>query len=120
MVVEDDSELQELYAHMLDGTGWEVEQMHDGSQALARLQEFVPDVVVLDIMLDQMDGDALYRHMRDHPRLAEVPVVVVSVLSAERCHELMPVDSMTHFLRKPFSRQALLDMVRAALDKEDE
>lgn len=119
MIVEDDLELQELYTQMLDGTGWEVEQMRDGTQALARLQQAVPDVLILDLILDEMPGYELYREMRRQPRLAQVPVVVVSVLSTERCRTLMQGDEITHFLRKPFARQALLDSVHSALANEE-
>ncbi|MBN1660573.1 MAG: response regulator [Anaerolineae bacterium] len=120
MIVEDDVELQELYTHMLDGTGWEIEQMYDGTQALARLQETVPDALILDVVLDEMGGDVLYHEMRRQPRLADLPVVIVSVLSAERCHTLMQVDDKTRFLRKPFHRQALLEAVGWAMGRGDE
>ena len=120
MIVEDDPELQELYGHMLDGSGWELEQINDGALALARLQETVPDVLILDIILDEMAGDELYREMRRRPHLAHLPVIIASVLSAERCHALMQVDELTRFLRKPFQRQALLDTVSWALDRKDE
>jgi chemosensory pili system protein ChpA (sensor histidine kinase/response regulator) len=120
MIVEDDLELQELYTHMLDRTGWEIEPVYDGPQALARMQQAVPDVLILDIMLDEMGGDELYREMRRQPRLAEVPVLIVSVLSAERCHTLMQVDDLTRFLRKPFRRQALLEAIGWAMGGGDE
>ncbi|MGD8397449.1 MAG: response regulator, partial [Anaerolineae bacterium] len=71
LIVEDDTELQELYATMLDDTGFEIEQAYDGVQALARLEHAVPDALLLDIILDEMMGDELYREIQHDPRLAQ-------------------------------------------------
>lgn len=119
LIVEDDLELQELYTHMLDGTGWEIEQVGDGQQALERLKESTPDVLILDIILDEMNGDEVYREVRCQSGLKDIPVVVVSVLSAERCRMLIQVDEATVFLRKPFHRHELLDTVREMLKGRD-
>lgn len=119
LIVEDDLELQELYTHMLDGTGWEIEQVSDGKQALQRLEEAAPDVLILDIILKEMNGDELYREVRRQSGLQDIPVVVVSVLSAERCRTLIQADDVTVFLRKPFHRQELLDAVRELVKGRD-
>jgi len=75
-------------------------------------------VVILDILLDRMMGDEVYRRMRQDPRHRETPVVVVSVLSRDRCEEMLDMDSRTVFLRKPFRKQELVDAVVRGLSTE--
>lgn len=115
LIVEDDLELQELYTMMLDGVDCELVQALDGEQALHKLADPLPDLVILDILLDKVMGDEVFAQMRQVPRYAGIPVIVVSVLSADRCEDLMTMDGRTFFLRKPFRRENLLEVVRKAL-----
>lgn len=115
LIVEDDLELQELYAMMLEGLDFELVRALDGEDALEKLAQGPPDVVILDILLDKVMGNEVFRLMRQEPRYAGVPVIVVSVLSADRCEDMMEMDSRTSFLRKPFRREDLMEAVRNAL-----
>jgi CheY-like chemotaxis protein len=115
LIVEDDLELQELYTMMLDTLDCELVRALDGEQALKKLADPLPDLVILDILLDKVMGDEVFAQMRRVPHYAGIPVIVVSVLSADRCEDLMAMDGRTFFLRKPFRRENLLEVVRKAL-----
>ncbi|MGD9146107.1 MAG: response regulator [Anaerolineae bacterium] len=114
MIVEDDEELQELYLAMLGEIDYQIVQAFDGVEALQKLEETRPDVMLLDIILDEMMGDELYMRLKQDPRYAEIPVIIVSVLPVERCQRLLDMDSGTVFLRKPFQRQQLVDAVEGS------
>ena len=118
MIVEDDRELQELYSAMLEGLGCEIAIVEDGVEALDGLAVIQPDVVILDILLDRMMGDEFHRRMRQDPRHWDTPVVVVSVLSRDRCEEMLEMDSHTVFLRKPFRKRDLVEAVARGLGTE--
>ena len=109
MIVEDDEELQELYLTMLEEVDCQIVQAFDGVEAMQKLEETRPDVMLLDIILDEMMGDELYMRIKQDPRYAEIPIIIVSVLPVERCQRLLDMDSGTVFLRKPFQRQQLVD-----------
>ncbi len=115
LIVEDDHELQELYTIMLEGVDCEVVRAYDGQEALDKLVDALPDLVILDILLDNVMGHEVFAQMRQDCRYADIPVVVLSVLSADRCQDLMCMDDRSFFLRKPFRREELLEMVREAL-----
>ncbi len=115
LIVEDDFELQELYTLMLEGIDCDMVRAFDGQEALDKLADVLPDLVILDILLDRVMGDEVFAQMRQDARYADIPVVVVSVLSADRCAGLMSMDDHSSFLRKPFRREELLEAVTEAL-----
>jgi CheY-like chemotaxis protein len=115
LVVEDDPELQELYAVMLSNLDCELIQAFDGLEALEKLETMEPDLLILDIILDELMGDVLFEQIKQMPRHEDVPVVIVSVLSVERCQHLLDLDPRTTFLRKPFSKEDLLTAVNKHL-----
>jgi CheY-like chemotaxis protein len=117
LIVEDDRELQELYAAMLEDSDYQITQAYDGEEGWEKLQEMTPDLILLDIILDKMMGDTLFARIKQAPRHRDVPVIVVSVLSASsrQCRHLLDMDPNTAFLRKPFQKAQLLDMVANGL-----
>lgn len=112
LIVEDDPELQELYLVMLDNEGYRIVLTADGTEALEKLQEVQPDLILLDIILDEMMGDELFVRLKQDPHTARTPIVLATVLPAERCQQLLEIDSTTLFLRKPFRRSELLGVLK--------
>lgn len=115
LLVEDDEELQEIYVSMLAAQDYQIVQAYDGVDALERLEETRADLIVLDIVLDEMMGDEFYTRIKQDARYADIPVVVVSVLSPERCQQMLESDPTTAFLRKPFGRGQLLEAIERGL-----
>lgn len=76
-VVEDDRGWEEYYRELLSGLG-EVEYFYDAVAAVARMDEILPRLVILDVLLTGPTGFALLNEMQSYPELAEVPVIVVS------------------------------------------
>jgi CheY-like chemotaxis protein len=115
LIVEDDPELQELYLAMLENEDCRILQAADGREALELVREVPPDLIMLDIILDEMMGDEFFLGLKQDPRFANTPIVLVTVLPVERCQELLDLDPDTLFLRKPFRRGQLLESVRKGL-----
>ena len=112
LIVEDDPELQELYLVMLENEGHQILQVADGKEALEKLKSVKPDLILLDVILDEMMGDEFFVKLKQDARTAATPVVLVTVLPVERCQPLLEVDPATMFLRKPFRRSELVEVVR--------
>lgn len=108
LVVDDDHDVRTLIAMSLSRVGGhDVRAAASGSECMAELEQWVPDVVVLDVMMPGMDGPATLAAIRATPSVAEVPVVFLtaSVVEAdmERLHSL-PVSGV---LGKPFDPMQL-------------
>jgi DNA-binding response OmpR family regulator len=113
LVVEDDAALRELVAGRLKDSGWRVRTAASGAEALQRVSESVPDIVVLDVMLPGIDGLEVCRRLR-----VEHPLIYILMLTA-RSEELDRVVGLEvgadDYLTKPFSLQELVARIRAAL-----
>jgi CheY-like chemotaxis protein len=78
LLVDDASDVRELYGAHLVLEGFRVETAADGREAIAQCQALQPDIVVLDLGLPAMDGLEVCRRLKDDPRTASIPVIVVS------------------------------------------
>ncbi len=115
VVVDDSDEVRLLATRILEREGYQVTAVDSGVKALAVLQTTVPDLVVSDIMMPEVDGYRLLERMRDDARLVAVPVIFLSGLgdatSLERGNRL----GVEHYLVKPFKAKQLLALVSGTL-----
>lgn len=110
LLVDDEFAGAEVLALILAGEGYQVTTVPDGRQALARLHEAAPDLVVTDFMMPGMNGAQLVGAIRDLPAYQHVPVLMISGApeAALRRYETR----YQAFLRKPFGLEKFLDVVR--------
>lgn len=114
LIVDDDPDMAELLGHMTDILGYEHEYAPNGEQALAACQRQQPDVIILDVMLEDTDGWAVYRKLIP---ITKAPIIFIT---AWRTGEnRMKADAMLAdgFLAKPISHQDFTHQVRSALGK---
>ena len=112
LVADDISRNRELISGMLDETGLSLVEASDGDEALRRVRQLRPDLVLLDIKMPGLSGLAVMEAMRDDPRLSDIPVIVVSaaVLDDEVGAVRAAADA---FLPKPITRDKLvLELMR--------
>jgi sigma-B regulation protein RsbU (phosphoserine phosphatase) len=118
LVVDDTPHNVTLLEDLLTARGYAVQTASDGIEALARIGESAPDLVLLDIMMPRMNGYEVLERLRADPVLRHIPVVVISAVdeleSVVRCLELGAED----YLPKPFNSTLLRARVSASLDKK--
>jgi PAS domain S-box-containing protein len=116
LVVASDDANRALLERMLVGAGFTVETMARGRETLARLHERVPDLVVLDINLPDMDGRELLRHIRDNPAWTSLPAMHVSATYVDGHDIGAALDSGADaYLTLPVDTLELTATVRAVL-----
>jgi CheY-like chemotaxis protein len=109
LVVDDEFGIVKLLEEVLTDEGHRVVIATNGQQALDRAALEKPGLVVTDFMMPVMDGAALVKAMRADPRLADVPVVVMSSIPETTVAERFP--GYTAFVRKPFNIFAVVELV---------
>src|SRR6185369_9530588 len=81
LIVEDEPDAAEMFAEMMRVSGFRVVKSHSSGPALKLMSSEMPDVVILDVMMPDISGLEVLRFMRQEPKLAKIPVVVVSAKS---------------------------------------
>jgi CheY-like chemotaxis protein len=109
LVVDDDREIADTMAEVLGFEGYSVDVARDGVQAMERIPEFQPDVILLDLMMPRMTGFEVLERLRDER--STTPVVVVSANQGYEAEDLKVAGKV----RKPFGLTQLLNAVTAAL-----
>lgn len=110
LVVDRDPEIANLVETYLTKQGYEVIKAHTAREALEKAQEEAPRVITLDVMLDDADGFDLLQALKDNPRTARIPVLVLSVVCDEgRSCRL----GAAEYLEKPIDKQRLVSIVNA-------
>lgn len=118
LTVEDAPNIRKLIAYNLKRAGYEVLEAEDGKAAVRILQQVVPDLIVLDIRMPEMDGFQLLELMRKYPKAAAIPVIMLTALSTatdlDRALSLGVVD----YLVKPLDPTLLIAKVESALGRD--
>jgi DNA-binding response OmpR family regulator len=115
LLVEDEPDVAELIRYHLQKEGWEVVQSTNGADALRRVREARPDVILLDIMVPQLNGWEVCRRLRQEPETRGVPVVMVTGRVEEGDKILGFELGADDYVTKPFSPRELVARVRAVL-----
>jgi chemosensory pili system protein ChpA (sensor histidine kinase/response regulator) len=112
LVVDDSITVRRVTQRLLQREGYRVVMAADGLQALERLQEERPAVVLSDIEMPRMDGFDLARNIRADARLAGLPIVMITSRIAEKHREHAMSLGVDHYLGKPYSEDELMSLVR--------
>jgi signal transduction histidine kinase/CheY-like chemotaxis protein len=116
LVVEDDETTRELLRQTLQGEGWAVTEAANGLSALERVAAGLPDAIVLDLMMPEMDGFEFLAELRRHREWHEIPVLVVTAKDLTEEDRRRLDGGVRRVLQKGLhSREALLDEVRHLL-----
>jgi CheY-like chemotaxis protein len=110
LIVEDDAAIRDALADGLEGEGFDVRAAEDGARALELIEESVPSLILLDLMMPRMTGWQLIDEMRKSPDLHDIPVVIVT---AARYAGSVPSGSPTFI--KPLRLERLIQSIRAFL-----
>lgn len=111
LLVEDETDLLKVLLFRLNHTGYEALGAADGREALGKARRMIPDMMILDVFLPLMRGDAVARIVKKDEKLKHIPIVLISADSKnlERRAREAGVEA---FLAKPFESGALIDMVK--------
>ena len=112
---EDDDNIREILRCTLESYGYEVEVFESAAPMLERMRQQLPDLVLMDIMMPEMDGMEALRRMKESAQTREVPVIFLTAKSSE-VDKVRGLDlGAEDYITKPFGLLELAARVRAAL-----
>jgi chemosensory pili system protein ChpA (sensor histidine kinase/response regulator) len=117
LVVDDSITVRRVTQRLLKRNGMRVLTAKDGVDALSLLQEHVPDVILLDIEMPRMDGYELAAQVRGDPRLAGVPIIMITSRVGEK-HRARAIElGVDDYLGKPYQESQLLDAIEPLVQR---
>jgi chemosensory pili system protein ChpA (sensor histidine kinase/response regulator) len=116
MVVDDSITMRKVTSRVLERHGYEVVTAKDGLDAVEKLIDRVPDLMLLDIEMPRMDGYELATHMKNDPRLAGVPIIMITSRTGEKHRQRAFEIGVERYLGKPYNEAELLRNVQEMLE----
>jgi chemosensory pili system protein ChpA (sensor histidine kinase/response regulator) len=108
MVVDDSVTMRKVTGRVLERHNFEVGTAKDGLDALERMAERVPDLMLLDIEMPRMDGYELATAMKAEPRLRDVPIIMITSRTGEKHRQRAMEIGVNRYLGKPYQEHELL------------
>lgn len=118
LVIEDEANLREILKFNLEKEGYLTEAAMDANEALIFLDEFMPDIILLDLMLPGLKGMQFLRLIKENPKYKHIPIVVVSAKNSESDIVNALESGADDYITKPFSIKILLTKLKIILKRQ--
>jgi two-component system phosphate regulon response regulator PhoB len=116
LIVEDEEDIQELIRYNLEKEGFaNLKVVDSGEKAIEALKTFIPDIILLDLMLPGMDGLAVCRHLKSVKETATIPVIMLTAKSEETDIIIGLEMGADDYVTKPFSNKVLVARIKSVL-----
>ena len=117
LTVEDSDNIRRLIAYNLKRGGYDVIEAANGKEAVRVLQKLVPDLIILDVRMPEMNGFQLLELMRKYPKAAAIPVLMLTALSQPSNIDRAIALGVVDYIVKPLDPTVLLAKVKEALSQ---
>ena len=116
LVVDDSLTVRKITTRLLTREGYRVDSAKDGVDALEKMGDLIPDIVLLDVEMPRMDGFELARVMRSDERLKSVPIIMITSRTADKHRNHALELGVNVYLGKPYQEQQLLENIASQLE----
>lgn len=117
LIVDDDDKFTKMLQFLFVAKGFVVKIAENGIDALEKLKENIPDVIILDIMMPEMDGFEFIKKIKTDALMKEVPVVVLTALRFNESKTQLLSLSAYDLFEKPFKSSELVNRVIEAIEE---
>jgi chemosensory pili system protein ChpA (sensor histidine kinase/response regulator) len=118
LVVDDSLTVRKITTRLLTREGFRVDSAKDGVDALEKMRDLIPDIVLLDVEMPRMDGFELARVMRSDERMKSVPIIMITSRTADKHRNLAMEIGVNVYLGKPYQEHLLLEHIAEQLGQE--
>ncbi len=119
--IEDEAEMIDLVRLILNRRGYTVLGANGGREGLDLVRKELPDLVLLDLMMPDMDGWDVYHQIKSEALTRDIPVIVITAKAQDIDKILgLRVAKVEDYISKPFSPQELIDRIEQVLSKRQE
>ncbi len=119
LIVEDSPTQSDNLKYMLQGTGMQVVQSYNGSEALTLMKSIRPDLIITDVMMPEMNGIDLCTHLKNNPDLRDIPVIILTTLDSVDDILTALAAGADGYVMKPYNRTNLLSGIQQVIDNRE-
>ncbi len=100
MIIDDERDFQEIYSIMLEGRGYNLIYAYDGDEAMQMLDDNIPDLIILDMIMDMVQGDTFFLYLKGFQKFSNIPVIIISSIPQKQFKGLTKIDPTHVYLNK--------------------
>jgi DNA-binding response OmpR family regulator len=118
LIVEDDAFISDIYQVKFSQEGFDVMLAENGVEALKKMEEFVPDIILLDVIMPYMDGMETLKNIRKNGTWKKIPIIMLTNISEkEKVTEGMNGGANDYLVKSHFTPSEVVDKVNILLNK---
>lgn len=118
LIIDDSVTVRKVTSRLLERNGYEAQVATDGVDALEKLQDMTPDLMLLDIEMPRMDGFEVANQVRHTNRLKDIPIIMITSRTGEKHRERAMAIGVNEYMGKPFQEQTLLDTIAGLIQQQ--
>lgn len=115
LVVDDNRDILDLITLLLEIEGYEVMAVDNGHELNRNMEQFHPDIVIMDVMLGGLDGRDLCANIKENRQTSNIPIIMISASHDLQIHSMKKNCRPNDFLAKPFNIDCLIEKVQLQL-----
>ena len=121
LIVEDEHDIREIYAEVLQSSGYKVDQAPDGESGMQKIRNTDWDLLLLDIMLPGKDGLKILKEIKENPEIKKGPVIALTNLNSENIiQEAFSAGADGYLIKSEITPDKIIDEAEKILSKEEE
>lgn len=121
LIVEDENDIRDIYAEVLTGAGYKVDQAADGETGMQKIKEGNWDLLLLDIMLPGKDGLKILKEIKDTAGLKKGPIIALTNLNSENIiHEVFTAGADGYLIKSEITPDKVIEEIVKVFGKEEE
>ncbi len=117
LIIDDNALNRKLFGFLLKKAGYDVFEAEDGKQGVERAKEIIPDLILMDIQMPDMDGIAALKAIREAEAAGKIPVIAVTSYAMKGDRERFLSEGFVDYISKPIDNDAFLGSVKTTLER---
>lgn len=118
LVIEDEKNILKSVAMYLEGHDYTVIIADCGLNGIKEAEQNMPDLIILDLVLPDIDGYTVCKTLREHPKTSEIPILIMSAKSQKNDIDKAYKNGANEYIIKPFEPQVLIETVRQVMKEK--
>lgn len=118
LIIDDDPMLRKMYSKKFEIAGFEIDNAKDGEEGIIKIQEFKPDLILMDVMMPRLDGFGVLEKLKANPELANIPVILLTNVGAsEQDKEKgLKLGACEYLIKSQHSPNEIIEIVKKYLE----